>query len=587
MLISNVPVMKKLLYNILIASYVLLLSGCAKELDITPDGRISMDDVWSDQKRSEAYLSSCYQHQIGYGLDYFWVTMLDGLSDCAWDSDYTEGQLLANKWYNGAMTTSDDPTNGGLYYSCWNGIRQCNVFLQNVDKCAIKEVDKPRYKAEAKILRDFYYFELFRKYGPQPLTTEPFNLATDFSTLARPSFQQIADYISKDVADALATPQFPWRLTYDGERGRFTKAIAVALKSQAALYAASPLWNPTNDQTLWAKARDAAKDALDQLTANGYKLYYSSALGDASYANYFVNQMDIIADPRDRETIMENQNGGSMQNGNFYAFNAFPQRPDKVKAGNCPSQELVDAFDMKSTGLPVIDPTNRYADDDHLQPNYLANSGYDPKNPYAGRDPRFYATVLFNGSKCCTHPTLTVQSYVGGVDGVLNNSRQHTFTGYYINKFINDSVPVSQPSGAPWKKIRLAEIYLNYAEAENEANGPNQAVYAALKVIRDRVNMPNIKAGITSKDEMRAYIQKERLTEMAYEEQRFWDVRRWKMLDKTDKLSTGMKITKNADNTFSYERFVVGHKQSWETKYLIFPIPINDAAIMKWQNPGW
>ncbi|MDP4184442.1 MAG: RagB/SusD family nutrient uptake outer membrane protein [Bacteroidota bacterium] len=578
--------MKKAIYYIFILSYILLLTGCANDLNITPDGRISMNDVWSDQKRSEAYLNSCYQHQDGYGLSYFYATMLDGLSDCAWDSDFTEGQLLANKWYNGGMTTSDDPTDGSLYYSCWNGIRQCNVFLQNLDKCAIDANDKPRYRAEAIVLRDFYYFELCRKYGPQPLTREPFDLTTDFSKLKRPTFQQVADFISEDVDQVLTITDLPWKLKYDGERGRFTKAIAVALKSQATLYAASPLWNPTNDPALWTKARDAAKSALDQLTANGYKLYYSAALGDASYANYFINQMDIVLDPRDRETILENQNGGSMQNGWFFAFNAFPSRDDKVKAGCCPSQELVDAFDMKTTGLPVIDPTNRYADDSHLQPNYVANSGYDPQNPYVGRDPRFYATVLFNGSKCLK-PELTLQIYSGGKDSVSNSSRFRTFTGYYLNKFINDSIPQGQPSGAPWKKIRLAEIYLNYAEAENEVNGPNQAVYNALKAIRDRVNMPNIKAGITSKDEMRAYIQKERFTEMAYEEQRFWDVRRWKMLDKTDKLSTGMKITKNADNTFSYERFVVGHKQSWGTKYLIFPIPINDASIMNWQNPGW
>ena len=579
--------MKKILYYIFISAYILMLSGCSKELDITPDGRISMSTVWSDQKESEAYLNSCYQHQDGYGLSYFWVTMLDGLSDCGWDSDFTQGQLMANMWYNGAMTTTNDPTDASLYYSCWDGIRQCNVFLLNVDNSAIKTADKPRFKAEAKILRDFYYFELFRKYGPQPLTTVPFDLMTDFSKLSRPVFKQVADYIPKDVADAVATTQLPWRLTYEGERGRFTKAIAVSLKSQATLYAASPLWNPSNDPALWVTARDAAKDAVDQLTANGYKLYYSSSLGNNSYAYLFVNQMDINADPRDKETIMENQNAGSMQNGSFYVFNAIPQRADRGKAGNCPSQELVDAYDMKSTGLPVIDPASRYADDNHLLPNYIANSGYDSQNPYVGRDPRFYATVLFNGSNCCTHPTLTVQTYTGGRDEVLNNSRFNTFTGYYMNKFINDSVPINQPSGAPWKKIRLAEIYLNYAEAENEVNGPDQAVYSALKVIRDRVNMPNIKTGITSKDEMRAYIQKERFTEMAFEEQRFWDVRRWKMLDKTDRLSTGMKITKNANNTFSYERFVVGHKQSWDTKYLIFPIPINDSAILNWQNPGW
>lgn len=580
--------MKKYLYYIIASLSLLLAAGCSNDLNITPDGRISMSDVWSDQKKSEAYLNTCYGNQFDYGLDYYWVTLLDGCSDCAWDSDFTESGLLAVKWYNGAMTLSDDPTGySTIYSSSWRGIRECNVFLQNLDKSAILPTDKPRMKAEAMVLRDFYYFELCKKYGPMPLTREPFDMATDFNKLTRPAFHDLADFISADVDQALQVAQFPWRLTNDGERGRFTKAIALTLKSEATLYAASPLWNPNNDASLWVKARDAAKQAIDLLTTNGYQLFYSSDLKEFSYQNYFLTQSDINQSPRDRETIMENQNSGSMQNGWFMRFNAFPQRADKAKAGNCPTQELVDAFDLRTTGLPVIDPANRYADAQHLQPNYVAGSGYDPQNPYADRDPRFYATVLHNGSKCCINPTLIVQSYVGGADGVLNNNRQHTFTGYYANKFVNDSIPVNNTGGGPWKKMRLAELYLNYAEAENEVNGPDAEVYAALKKIRDRVNMPNIKAGITSKDEMRAYIQKERWTEFAYEEDRFWDVRRWKILDKTDHYITGMKITKNTDNTFNYQRFIVGERKSYTPKFLIFPIPRDEASILKWQNLGW
>ncbi len=580
--------MKKSIFYIFISLASLVMSGCSNDLDLTPDGRIPMSEVWGDQKKSEAYLNSCYGHLPDYGLDYFYVTMLDGCSDCAWDSDYTEGQLLASTWYNGGMTNSGDPTahNYSPYYSGWNGIRQCNVFLANLDNCAARATDKPRFKAEATILRDFYYYEMCKKYGPQPLTRTPFNLTTDFARLTRPNFQEVSDFISEDVDATLKIDNFPWRIKSESERGRYTKAIAITLKSEITLLSASPLWNPTNDKILWTKARDAAKDAIDQLTANGYALYYSSDLGDASYANYFYNQSDINNIPRDRETIMENQNAGSMNSGGFAHCNAFPQRNDKLKAGNCPTQEMVDAYDMQATGLPVIDPANRYSDDEHLHPNYIAGSGYDLQNPYVGRDPRFYATVLFNGSKCCTNPTLTVESYVGGLDEVRNNSRLHTFTGYYLNKFINDSIAVNNSSSGPWKRMRLAELYLNYAEAENEVNGPDDAVYSALKVIRDRVNMPNVKSGL-SQGQMREYIRKERWTEFAFEENRFWDVRRWKILDKTDKLSTGMRITPTANNSWNYERFVIGNKQSWSAKFLIFPIPVDDASIMNWQNPGW
>ncbi len=588
--------MKKIIYYILSSLSLLSMLGCANDLDITPDGRISMKDVWADQKRSEAYLSSCYGHQIGYGMNYYWFAMLDGLSDCAFDSDVTQN-LMATAWYNGTMTPSTDPTansggwNGPMYSNCWTGIRQCNTFLQNVDLSAIPEQERPRLKAEAIVLRDFYYFELCRKYGPQPLTRVPFTMDTDFSKLTRPSFQDVADFIAQDVDQVLSVSEFPWRLTNDADRGRFTKAIAITLKSEAQLYAASPLWNSTNDQSRWVKARDYAKDALTQLTANGYQLFYSSELGSASYDNYFFNETDINASPRDRETIMENQTNGSMFSGWFVQMEGFPSRTDISKAGSCPTQELVDAFDMQSTGLPVIDPANRYSDNSHIYPNYVSGSGYDLQNPYTGRDPRFYATVLYNGAYC-SGPGVTVQAYAGGKDGIHTDSRQYTFTGYYLKKFMDEKAQVNTQCTSNWKKMRLAELYLNYAEAENEVNGPDQAVYAAIKAIRDRVNMPNIKAGITSKEEMRAYIQKERWTEFAFEEQRFWDVRRWKILDKTDKLVTGMQITKGQDKTFSYQRFVVGQRQSWDSKFLLFPIPLNDASIMgsngvTWQNPGW
>ncbi len=584
--------MKKVIYYILATASFLMAAGCANDLNITPDGRISMKDVWGDQKKSEAYLNSCYGHQLSYGVHYFFYAMLDGLSDTYWDSDYTEG-LMATSWYNGGLTPSSDPTAGwdSMYSSYWAGIRQCNVFLQNADKAALREVDKPRFKAEATVLRDFYYFELCRKYGPQPLTRESFTMDTDFSKLTRPGFQDVADFITQDVDQVLSVSQLPWRLTNDADRGRFTKAMAITLKCQAQLYAASPLWNPTNDPARWVKARDYAKDALAQLTANGYKLFYSAALGDASFDNYFLAWSDLNSDPRDRETIMEMKNDAGLYGGWFNTVNDFPSRSDEFKAGSCPTQELVDAFDMKSTGLPVIDPANRYSDDNHLQPNYVTGSGYDPLNPYVGRDPRFYATVLYNGAYC-PGPDVTVQAYVGGKDEIRTTSRQYSFTGYYNKKFISENLPLNTANSGSWKKMRLAEIYLILAEAENEVNGPDQAVYDALNAIRSRVNMPNVKAGITSKEEMRAYIQKEWTTEFALEEQRFWNVRRWKILDKTDKLVTGMRITKNTDKTFNYARFVIGQRHSWDSKFLMFPIPVDEASILgnggkQWQNPGW
>ncbi len=589
--------MKKEFYHIFLLAILLFTFGCnPNNLDVTPDGRISLDEVFSNVKMTESYLNSCYAYTNYGGTRYFFFAALAGLEDSFFDSDYTEG-LMATDWYNGKMTSNDDPLgnsgtsdwNGYIWDRYWEGIRKCNVFIKNIETAPVeKETNRTRFRVEATVLRDWYLFELCKKYGPLPTVTEPFSLDFDFTKLTRPTFQEVADFIAKDMDQAIAVDELPWRFTSSAERGRMTKAIAITLKSQVQLYAASPLHNTTNDQTRWVKARDYAKDAVSKLTAQGFQLYYKQELGAKSFYDYFINQQDLSQSPKDRETIYEPWADQPTYGGRMWHINGFPTCTAQFKAGSCPTQELVDAFDMQSTGLPVIDPVNRYKDSDHLNPNYMANSGYDANNPYAGRDPRFYATVIYNGAYE-KGVDQTVWTYVGGNNGIQSNSRKHTFTGYYTCKYWDREAPGNTSCGGFWKKMRLAELYLNWAEAENEVNGPNAEVYSIVKVIRDRVEMPNIKAGITSKDEMRSYIQKERMTEFAFEEQRFWDVRRWKILDKTDKLVTGMKIIKNDDNSFNYNRFVIGYRKSWSEKFLLFPIPVGESSIMgpEWQNPGW
>ena len=584
--------MKKYFYRLLLSTVLLLSFGCStKQLDITPDGRITLDEVFSNAKMTESYLNSCYAYPIWGGTRYFFYASLSGLEDCFFDSDYTEG-LMATSWYNGQMTPDNDPTamrdDTNIWNRYWTGIRKCNVFLKKIITApVIKETNRARYKAEATVLRDWYLFELCKKYGPLPTVSEPFSLDFDFTTLKRPTFQQVADFIATDMDQAIATAELPWKITASSERGRMTKAIAITLKSQVQLYAASPLHNAANDPTRWVKARDYAKDAVIKLTEQGFALYYKPALGTLSYYDYFVNQQDITQTPTDRETIYEPWGDNPTYNGRMWHINGFPTATAQFKAGSCPTQELVDAFDMQTTGLPVIDPVNRYLDNDHLMPNYVTSSGYDVNNPYVGRDPRFYATVIYNGAYQKGQDQ-TVWTYVGGNNGIRSNSRKFTFTGYYTCKYFDRNSPGNTSAGGYWKKMRLAELYLNWAEAENEVNGPNADVYSAIKVIRDRVEMPNIKAGITSKDEMRVYIQKERMTEFAFEEQRFWDVRRWKILDKTDKLVTGMSIIKSG-SMYTYNRFVIGNRKSWSNKFLLFPIPTSEGSIMgaDWQNPGW
>ena len=253
-------------------------------------------------------------------------------------------------------------------------------------------------------------------------------------------------------------------------------------------------------------------------------------------------------------------------------------------AGATPSQELVDSYEMANGEIAITG----YSDADHLQPIINPASGYDEMQPYKDRDPRFYASVWYNQAYygIIYGTPHYVESYIGGSDG-LAQLRQRTHNGYYLRKFNDPDLRLGNVGNVLWKKFRLAEIYLNYAEAENEASGATPAVYEAVNTVRARVQMPSLPSGLT-KEEMRERIRRERRVEMAFEEQRFWDVRRWKILDQTDRHTTGMAWTKQG-NDFTHQRIVVDRRVVWADKYLIFPIPLNELNRLPAfrQNPGW
>jgi len=581
--------MKQLFIYILVA---LASINCSKRnaLDITPDGRLTLEDVFIDDQQTEAYLNTVYSSIPSYFFSYINYTFLAGISDECKDSDV--GNLPVNVaalWNSGTLTPSNNPLdiagygyNPNHYVAFWTGIRDANVFLSKIDNANVPVATKrSRFKAEARLLRAFFYWELIKERGPMPIVEQPFDNTFDYSVLTRPSFQEVVDFIVADCNAAIENPDLPMRITIGSESDRFTKAVAYAVRSQALLYNASPLWNPTNDPNKWQSAATAAKEAISVLTANGYKL-------DANYGNYFLNALNVAA--AETETIYEVPNTNHI---NHFALTLICNIPSKPgwRAGVCPTQELVDAYDMQATGEPAI---LGYQDEEHLQPIINTASGYDESDPYVGRDPRFYATVWYNGAQYdnVNGAIHTIQTFIGGTDQLIKNppNANNTHTGYYLRKFIDPRLPPVANADAAWKKYRLAEIYLNLAEAENEANGPTTDAYNAVNTVRNRAQMPDLPPDLTQ-EQFRERVRNERRIELVIEEHRMWDVRRWKILDKTDKLVTGMEITRNPDNTFSYQRFVTERRNAWQEKYLILPIPLTDASIIPDfsanQNPGW
>ena len=369
-----------------------------------------------------------------------------------------------------------------------------------------------------------------------------------------------------------------------------TKSVVTAIKSQAVLFAASPLWN--GGKNYWAEAAVVTKASLDALLGQNYALYNPATSAVKAYSNYqrfFLVKPEMLDNPaNDKETIYY-QKG---QVGAVWQQHGLPFVADVVKAGASPSQELVDTYETLN-GQPVLDLARPYLDADHLLPNYnTANTQYNVNDPYRNRDSRLFSTIYCNGVfHNLTSNTLPVWTYDGGNAGISQTNNRFTRTGYYLRKFIDYTSTKTANKDGYWRYFRMAEMYLNYAEAEFYANGVTVNAINAVNVVRKRAGLPDLPAGISATDfELR--LRNERRVEFAFEEHRYYDVRRWKIQDKVEGLVTGMKITQTAPNIFAYERVVVGRRPVTAEKYLMWPIPnaeqLKYAQVgVDYQNKGW
>jgi len=639
--------MKKV-YFIIACLLVSALASCSKALDQAPDGKISMDDVFIDNDKTMYYLNTCYQSLPGRALAYFfWTRGPVEWCDDAWDGDDLDVNWASSALlYKGSASASSHPvtasgaTNGQESYNAWakyfSRIRNCAVFLQNIETAKVdNESDRSRWAAEAHLLRAYYYAELLQWFGcALPLVETPYDLTTDFATVERASYYDVVQFIIKDCDAAIACSELPWRNESESEACRVNKGLAWALKSRMSMFAASPLYN--DGKNTWEEAYNINKAAVNALEGQGYALYTTAQRGAwkadnaflpnaqaQAFNEYFCNSQEYSSSPADKETIFQLRNSTNWNVANVDGIGAI----QGYKTGTCPSQELVDAFET-TDGQPILDLSKPYLDEEtHLQPNYnKANTKYDPQNPYANRDPRFYATIYYNGSQryCkwglnpgtisfenqgktgkCTRVIATWCQYEAADGSIVEspepctgqstNGRTPTRSGYFERKFLHPNEDAeSAVNGARHKDYRLAEIYLNFAETACEANHIQEAL-TYLNKVRARVNMPAVTE--TDQAKLRLRIRNERRVELALEGQRYFDIRRWhnpgEDLAKTDKYITAAKITHMKDGSYKYDRKIIGQRNCWESKFLRVPIPSSEVSNMEaitgvnWQNEGW
>lgn len=530
----------------------------------------------SGQSREEAY---SYFGNISGMVSYVYTLLpkdLGAISGAMMESA-TDNSVFT--WESNKITTLTNGSWSSLNlvddgWKYWEGIRGANSFLENFDPEVLKrfeysaEYDEMIEKSavfpyEVRLLRAFYFFELAKRYGDIPLLTRTY-LQEEINSVEKTPFNEVIDFIAKECTEV--APKLPVsQADFWGDTGRVTQGLALALKSRALLYAASPLFNSNNEPEKWAKA---AKAAYEVIGMNVYQL--PKITEDPLYSTTGGNGV-----LKSKQLIFERRNAA--KESSFEAQNE-PMGYEGAKGGNTPTQNLVDAYEMKD-GVPFD-----WSNPSHVENMYYAVDGTPT------RDPRLYLNALTNGSSWLT---ATVETFEGGKNQILAGS---TKTGYYLRKYMNPSVSLDpvKPNKLEHHYIlfRYAEILLNYAEAMNEWKGPDAIAEGcpltarqALNQVRDCADMKHIE------ETGEAFTQKtrnERRIELAFEGHRFYDIRRWKIADNEDvKNIYGVKITKNGD-AFSYEKKLV-EKRVWDDKMYLFPYPQNEVYMNDklGQNPGW
>lgn len=547
---------------ILLLSADLLTTTSCDFMDCDESDNYTLQEIQGSYNRVKQFVTSIY----GYLPSDFCNThgaMLDAATDDAihvyessaiqrivngtWSANYTVDDKFA--YYYNAIHDANYylTTLSGLTFDTWENGDDYQDWMQNYDN----------YQYQVRFLRAYFYFELVRRYQNVPLITKPLS-QTETNQIEPSSAQEVLKFIINECTEI--APKLPIKSTSiaQAENGRATRAMAMALKSRAALYAASPLYSTNGDNAKWTEAAKASHDIIASAGELG--------LGLDTYANLFKSK-----NYNSKEVILCRPTGTSktFEQANY---------PMGVTGGNtttCSTENLASAFEMKDgRAFDWNDPTMK-------------------ANPYKDRDPRFYLTIVHNGMLWPAKKAVDISE--GGANGLpLTNA---TTTGYYLRKYVDNSISFEAGSTTAathhnWILFRYAEVLLNYAEAMIHVNGNcdyKDATYTmsareALNAVRKRAGIPEVAA--CSQDEFLMRVKHERRVEMAFEGQRFWDLRRWKNLDETKNIYA-VRITHH-DGVLSYEKTLLSER-SVSNKLYFYPIANVELFKNKKlvQNSGW
>ena len=504
-----------------------------------------------------------YTQQFESNSPYF----LAGATD---EAMYALETGAVNSYINGGWTPANP--NQTIWEKSYRAIAEIHMYLEKIHKTDISEWKyNPNYDNwikqmelfpyELRFLRAYFYFELFKAYGDVPLVTTTLTNA-QANNVTRASADEIVKFIVDEIDEIAPRLPISYATEVGAEFGRATRVAAYALKARTLLYAASPLHNPNNLKSKWEDAAKACGYIIDNAASWGLSLSkYGSLWGD----NAFYNEELIFGIGRGASNAFEKAH--------------FPVGVENGSSGNCPTQSLVDQYEYQADGATFASRNPGTID-------------LNTTNPYEGLDPRFALTVVKNGDEWPTNGAQ--KKAIETFDGGFNASPKYgaTPTGYYLRKYVDGACVTTADNQVTrrhtWIIFRLGEFYLDYAEAVYNATGSaNDKTYGlsaneAVNVLRNRADimMPEF-----TEDGL-AWVERyerERLVELAFENHRFWDVRRWKKGEQCFKTIQVANISSSKQLT----RTTV--TRQWDEKYNLFPIPQteNKKNPALGQNPGW
>ena len=607
--------MKNIKHIILTLAFIstISLSSCSDFMDITPTDQYTEEAVFNDAELAQAFVNQVYSF-VQHGAKEHTTTSLT--DDGYFTHDYNQIAVNGSNVSESNIEWYDRDECPFKWKNRYKGIRYANSIINNIDKVPEKAgFSTEQMRGEAHFLRAYLYTELVRGFGGVPLIKDAMPMDDmEAMTLPRSNMKECLEFIVKDCEEA---EKYLPETVSDANLGRATKYAATALKARILLHVASPLYADRTVNTLACNQYDgdraalysAAKEAADKVINSG--LYELIDCRGGINTERAVKWNKIII-TNNKEQIWTHQFGNLKDT----EWNNLPLQhgPNGYYnwSGITPTHDFVMAFEMEDGTIP----------------SGMVNVGdHQVGNPYNGREPRFYATIGSDGNEwgrprdvgdpasldptplgrlqCGVYemtdgekitinlpnsPSITINGYHGmdtrnGPIEKWNGS----WTGYYERKLIDTSVNGRfYPQLAPWTYIRLAEIYLIAAEACIELNKLDEAV-KYIDALRNRIEIKDTKAALIAQgksftqEDMREFVRHERRVELAYEESRYYDIRRWMIAPQTNnKQITGIQVVGLLKPGKTATKPYIHNEDVWDYNYYVIDLSFREAR--KWDN---